>query len=339
MVSTEISQTEWDNFVNRHPDASGYHLWRWREIFQSVFKHECVYLAAWESGQVAGVLPLVCFRSWLFGRFGVSLPFVNYGGVLATSDEARRDLLIAAAEVGHARRFKHIEFRHRERQYLTLPAKQHKVAMLLALSGSSEELWSRFDRKVRNQVRKAEKSNLQVEIGGAELVEEFYRVFAHNMRDLGTPVYSRAFFDAVLREFADRARVFVVRREGQPIGGAITYTFRETIEVPWASSLREYLSLCPNNLLYWSIIQYAVGQGSTMLDFGRSTPDEGTFQFKRQWGAEPRELFWEYSLRPGSVVPDQSPKNPKFRLAIEGWKRLPVRLSTLLGPPIVRGIP
>jgi len=200
-------------------------------------------------------------------------------------------------------------------------------------------MWERLDRKVRNQVRKAEKSGLMATRGGLELLPEFYGVFARNMRDLGTPVYARRFFECVLRAFPDRVRLIVVRLKGQPVAAGLTFRTESTVEVPWASSIRDFNPLCPNHLLYWTIIESAIAEGCTRLDFGRSTPNEGTFHFKAQWGATPVPLFWEYVLIDQASLPDQGPKNPKFRLAIEAWKKMPVGLANLIGPRVVSSIP
>jgi serine/alanine adding enzyme len=338
-VTDNIGQAEWDAFVAAHPEATGYHLWAWRRVFEQAFGHETCYLAARRGPDVAGVLPLVAFRSWLFGRFMVSLPFVNYGGVLASDAEATQALLDAATRAASDRGCRHLELRHTARRLPDLPVKQHKVGMTLELESDATRAWEQLDRKVRNQVRKAQKSDLVGVTGGRELLDEFYGIFAVNMRDLGTPVYGRAFFDCVLREFPDAARVHVVRLGATPVASGITFAHRRTIEVPWASSLKAYRALCPNNLLYWSIIEHAVAGGFQTLDFGRSTPNEGTYEFKRQWGAEASPLFWEYALVSAESVPDQSPANPKFKSAIELWKRLPVPVATAIGPHIVRSIP
>jgi len=200
-------------------------------------------------------------------------------------------------------------------------------------------MWDKIDRKVRNQIRKAEKSQLVGHRGGAELIPEFYSVFARNMRDLGTPVYARQFFEQVLRAFPDRARIVVVRLKDKPVAAALTYRTNTTVEVPWASSIREFNSLCPNHLLYWTVIQAAVAEGCEALDFGRSTPNEGTYKFKEQWGASPVQLHWEYCLPEGAPLPDQSPKNPKFRFAIAAWKNCPLWLANAIGPRIVKLLP
>ena len=168
---------------------------------------------------------------------------------------------------------------------------------------------------------------------------EFYQVFAHNMRDLGTPVYSKRFFEEVLRAFPDRARIVCVRYEGRTVAASVVFRHRATMEVPWASSLREFNHLSPNVRLYWEMLQLAIEEGCRTFDFGRSTPNEGTYNFKKQWGAEPVPLVWEYWTAPGAAVPDLSPKNAKYGAAISVWRKLPVGLTRLIGPPIVRNIP
>lgn len=338
VVQTCLDEVAWDQFVTEHPQASGYHLWAWRGILAGVFGHRPEYLTALRDGAIVAVLPLVIFRSPLFGRFLVSLPFVNYGGVVGDDEEALGALVARAGALARGMRASHLELRHTARRLPHLTPKAHKVAMLLALPSTTEVMWTSLDRKVRNQVRKAEKSGLVPEVAGIEALDAFYGVFAHNMRDLGTPVYPKRFFEAVLSTFPERTRLIVVRHEAHPVAAALAWSWRTTVEVPWASSLRSYNAMAPNNLLYWAVIQQAIGQGAHTLDFGRSTPNEGTFHFKRQWGAEPQPLCWEYDLASGAL-PDQSPKNPKFRLAIATWQRLPLWLANALGPPIVRSIP
>jgi len=338
-ITLDAAQAEWDRYVASHPAASGYHVWGWRRVFEEAFGHESVYLSAREDGEIVGVLPLVLFRSALFGRFAVSLPFVNYGGVCARDGAVADALVERAREIAVERRLAHVELRHAARLLPHLPAREHKVGMYLALEHDAARAFEAIDRKARNQVRKAEKSGLTARSGGRELLDAFYRVFAHNMRDLGTPVYSIRFFEQVLSTFPDRARVFLVDHGDVTVAGGIVLAHRDTLEVPWASSLREYRTQCPNNLLYWRIIEHAIAEGFRTLDFGRSTPNEGTFQFKQQWGAAPRPLHWEYVLRDGGALPNLSPSNPRYRKAIDLWTRLPLPITNWIGPHIVRSIP
>jgi len=335
-VASEADRADWDAFVAQHPQATAYHDWNWRAVIARSFGHESIYFIARRDGRIAGVLPLVYIDSWLFSRSLTSLPFFNYGGVLADADEVARALLAAASELARQRRVGHVEFRHFVRRFEHLPCKQHKVTMRLPLQTG---LWDLLDRKVRNQIRKAEKSGLTVERGGAESLDLFYTVFARNMRDLGTPVYARQFFANVLDAFPQAARLVIVRLKGAPIAAGLTFRHRDSTEIPWASSIRDYNSLCPNHLLYWHALESAVVEGCATFDFGRSTPNEGTYKFKEQWGAQAVPLVWEYFLPAGGDVPDQSPKNKKFRLMINTWQRCPLWLTNLVGPYIVRSIP
>jgi serine/alanine adding enzyme len=339
-------RTAWDAYVASRADAVGYHEWGWREVFERAFAHRTLYLMARRDGhQVAGVLPLVEIRSVLFGRSITSLPFLNFGGVLASCAEAERALLNQAGALAIERKCPHVEFRHIGRHFDDLPCKQHKVTMRLDLQSSGpagsavQAVWERIDRKARNQVRKAEKLGLTAVRGGAELLPDFYRVFTRNMRDLGTPVYGPELFSHVLQTFPGRARLIVVRLNQAPIAAGFTYRTRGMTEIPWASSIRDFNNMCPNHLLYWHAIAAAVEEGSEIFDFGRSTPNEGTFKFKEQWGAKPVALHWEYLLASAQQLPDVSPRNPKFRLLIEAWKRLPLWLANAVGPGLARNIP
>jgi len=326
----------WEAYVDARGDAAGYHSWRWRRVFADAFGHEPVYLTAREGAVITGVLPMVQIKSLIFGRTLTSLPFLNYGGVMADAPEIGRGLIEAAHEEARARRCSHVELRHVDAQFSDLPCKRHKVSMRLPLAPS---MFDRLDRKVRNQIRKAEKSGLVVERGGESLVGDFYAVFARNMRDLGTPVYSRRLFEEVMRAFPDRAQLHVVRLNGAPVAAGLTYRTPTMVQLPWASSIRSYNALCPNVLLYWDAIQFAQQSGAAVFDMGRSTPNEGTFKFKAQWGAEPVPLNWEYRLSTPGELPNVSPANPKYQLAIALWQKLPLSVTTRVGPMIVRAIP
>ena len=335
-IATGSDAGAWEAYVDARGDAAGYHSWRWRRVFADAFGHEPVYLAARHGGVITGVLPMVQIKSLIFGRTLTSLPFVNYGGVMADAPEIGRALIEAAHEEARTRRCSHVELRHIDAQFSDLPCKRHKVSMRLPLV---QQMWDALDRKVRNQIRKAEKSGLVVERGGEALVDDFYTVFARNMRDLGTPVYSRRLFEEVLRAFPDRAQLHIVRLNGLPVAGGFTYRTASMVQLPWASSLRAYNTLCPNVLLYWDAIQFAQQSGASVFDMGRSTPNEGTFKFKAQWGAEPVQLNWEYQLSMPGELPNVSPANPKYQFAIALWQKLPLSVTTRVGPMIVRAIP
>lgn len=336
-LATEADEEAWNAYVDAHADATGYHTWAWRRVVAAAFGHESFYLKATHGGTLTGVLPLVHIKSRLFGRSLTSMAFLNYGGVVAESPESAAALLAEARDLAGQLGCRHVELRHISRRFENLPCRQHKVTMLLPLLATG--MWEALDRKVRNQIRKAQKSDLTTERGGIELVDDFYTVFSRNMRDLGTPVYSRQLFEQVLKQFPTRAAIHVVRKGTLPVAAGLAFHTADRVEVPWASSIRDYNALCPNHLLYWHIIEAAVESGGRLLDFGRSTPNEGTFKFKEQWGAQPVPLHWEYLQVESGELPPIAAGNPKFRLMVEAWKRLPLAVAGTLGPGIVKGIP
>jgi FemAB-related protein (PEP-CTERM system-associated) len=231
----------------------------------------------------------------------------------------------------------YVEMRHTPEQRLDLPAHEHKVAMVLALADTEEATWKALRGEIRNRVRKAEKAGIEVVEGAGELVPEFYPVFAENMRDLGSPVHSRAFFENMLAAAPEQVKLLLARREGETVGGGITVTFRDGVEMPWVSSARRHMKLAPNNALYWHAIRAACRGGLRRFDFGRSTSGSGTFEFKRRWGAEPRQLYWQVRERkPGAYRPGT--EGAGFGLAGWVWQRIPVAVTRVIGPPLRRRI-
>ena len=333
------SGDEWERYVLGHPQATSAHLWGWGDVLEETFGHTPHFFLARRAGVVCGALPLVAMKSLLFGRFLASMPYLNYGGLLADDQPAEDALLARAVALAGALHLTSIEFRHREQHAAPSVTKSHKVTMELDLSRGEEGLWKSFDPKLRNQIRKPQRSGLLCEIDPPGALEAFYAVFSRNMRDLGTPVYPPSFFRAVRRAFPGHTHILVVKKGETPVAAGFLFHFRDRVEIPWASSIRDFNSLSPNNLLYWDSIRFAISEGARLFDMGRSTPDEGTYKFKAQWGAKPAALHWQYWLAPGEEIPERNPKNRKFQIAIQLWQRLPLDIAETLGPVIARGLP
>ena len=332
-------EASWDEFVHRHPEARGPHLSGWKQVIEKSFGHQCSYLAARENGRLRGILPLTHLRSAWFGSFLISVPYLNYGGILADDAEAQQALFDHACELVKQRGAAHLELRHVAALLPQVPSKAHKVSMLLELPEQAEALWDGFKGKLRSQIRKPQKEGLSARFGREDELESFYHVFSINMRDLGTPVYSLRFFANILAAFPNQAHICTVYRAREPLASGLLFGFRDVLEIPWASALREYNALAPNMLLYWSVLEFAVRQGYRQFDFGRCTPNEGTYKFKEQWGAKPLALHWQYWLARDGPLPEINPHNPKYRFMIRTWQKLPVGMTRFLGPAIVKNIP
>jgi FemAB-related protein (PEP-CTERM system-associated) len=339
ILTADPSDKSWDRFVESHPRATVGHLAAWRTIAADAYGHRSVGFLAREDGEVTGLLPLVLIRSRLFGRRLVSMPFLDYGGIVAEPGSAAEQALLEAA-LSHARAAGASSLGLRQFHPGGIPPTPgERVTMLLTLT-SEDQVWRALPSERRNRVRKGERSGLTPHWGGAELLADFYRVFAANMRDLGSPVHSRGFFTAMLAALGPVARVLVVRAPtGRAVGAAVCLFFRESIMVPWVSSLREAFALCPNFVLYWEVIRAGCREGYRALDLGRSFRSAGTFEFKRQWGAQPVPLPWVFTDLGRRTAPSVDQDASRFRPAIDLWKRLPVPVATALGPWLRRQIP
>ena len=312
----------------------------WLGVLHAGLGHEVYAVEAVAGGRTVGFLPLACVRSLLFGRFLVSLPYLNSNGVVAHSADVQAALIARAATLADELDVRHLELRHEApaaHPALTA-ALTSKVHMRLPLPATAELLWKGFDTKVRNQVRKGEKGGFAVAWGGGELLDDFHDVLAENMRDLGSPVYGKELFTAILGAFPGDAELCVVRDGAKPVAAALLLHGWGVTEVPTASSLREYNPSNVNMLMYHHLLQRAVGRGQRVFDFGRSTTEGSTFKFKKQWGAVPHPAAWQYGVLRGELG-EMRPDNPRYQRAIRLWQRLPVALTRRVGPLIVRGIP
>jgi len=367
----------WDGYVHINPRSTLYHLSGWKNIIEKTYGHKTYYLMAnkhnskletrnskqknsyeLDSNRVVGILPLVHLKHFLFGNSLISIPFFDLGGILADDNETEKALLSEAIKLAQELKAANIELRHiypvkfsekdnlswltRNSQLSTrkivFQTRSHKVRMLLNLSESSEILMKSFRAKLRSQIKKPSKEGLKSKIGGVELLDDFYKVFSINMRDLGSPVHSKKLMCNILEEFPRESKIVMVHKDDQPLACSLVIGFKDTLENPWASALREYSRLSPNMLLYWAMLEYACENGYAYFDFGRSSPDEGTYKFKEQWGAKPTPLHWHYiSLEGGRNDPETSEKS-RFDKAIQYWQKLPVSVTKIIGPMIRKHI-
>lgn len=308
-------------------------------VLREGFGHVPYVFEAERDGKTVGYLPLAFVRSLFFGRFLVSLPYLNTGGVMADDDTIRAELITRAVELGKQLRVRHVELRHEAKieHPLLNGTRSAKVHMRLNLPDFPGPLWDSFPAKVRNQIRKGEKSGLTTHWGTLDLLPDFYNVFSTNMRDLGTPVYGRKFFLSILRHFGNDAELCVLRHEGVPVSGALLVHGKGITEVPSASTLRSANKLCANMQMYWNLLERAVARGQSVFDFGRATKDGNTYKFKQQWGAVESPAVWQYALE--GEAADLRTDNPRYSRAIRLWQRLPIPVTRIIGPSIVRGIP
>lgn len=336
----DAASATWDKFIESQPTGSFYHLHGWKKINEAELGHTCEYLAATRpDGSIAGALPLVLVTSRLFGRILCSMPFVNYGGPVALSAAVRTLLADHAARRAERLGADYLELRCAGELVTDIPVSLRKISMTVPLQRDPEKLWGSFTSKHRTNIRRAVKNGLEVKFGGIELLHDFYSVIERSWRSLGTPLYSINYFRKVLQTFPGNTRIAVCHVAGRPAAATMDGLWQSTVEGMWAGVDPEMRHLQPNYVLYWELLRASCEAGFDMYHLGRSTANSGAETFKEKWGASPTQLYWYFHRPQSGEMPGLNVDNPKYRLAIAAWQRLPLWATRAIGPHIARLIP
>jgi FemAB-related protein (PEP-CTERM system-associated) len=276
-------------------------------------------------------------RTLLFGNTLVSTPFCVYGGTLAVD----RDTAIALETHADALRERlgasALELRERcevDGDWLMRP--DLYVTFRKPITGDDDRNLKAIPGKQRNMVRKGIRNGL-VSVCNHD-VAVLYRVYAESVRNLGTPVFARRYFSILAEAFANSSDIVTILDAERPIASAMNFYFRDEVAPYYVGGTVQARRRAGNDFMFWEVMRRAAARGSRLFDFGRSKQGTGAFAFKCNWGFEPERLHYRYHLAQGASIPDHNPLNPKYRLFIAAWKRLPLRVANLLGPPIVRGL-
>ncbi len=332
----------WDAFVASHPQGSFFHLAAWAQVLARAFGHVPHYLVAERGGTIAGVLPLLHMRSLLFGNVLASTPFCVYGGPLADDRETFVALCDAAAALREQVRASALELRFQQppaEDWLDpagWPARDDLyVTFRRAIAADDEANLKAIPRKQRAMVRKGIERGLASRVDRD--VDGLHRIYAESVRNLGTPVFSRRYFRLLHEHFRERMDVLTVLDAGMPVAAVLNFYWRDEVLPYYGGGTAAARASHANDFMYWEVMRRAAARGCRLFDFGRSKHGTGAFAFKKNWGFTPTPLVHRYSLAQGTEIPDHNPLNPKYRLFIAAWKRLPLAVANLAGPFVVRG--
>ncbi len=334
---TNHDHGRWDDFVQECPEASFFHRAGWRTVVERSFGHRTHYVFAEREGVIKGVLPLVEIKSAVFGHSLISNGFCVTGGPIAFEDGARAALDARAEELLRETGARYLEYRN------PVKPKENwstRVGLYAGFSGPlppAEDInLKQIPRKQRAVVRKAIDSNLTWEIERS--VDRLWDLYAVSVRNLGTPVFGKAYFANLVNVFGNDCDVLTVSSEGQPVASVLNFYFKDRVMPFYTGSVPGARRLGANDLMYWRLMRHASARGCTVFDFGRSKVGTGPYDFKKNWGFVPQPIVHQFLLPNGGAMPENNPLNPKYRMMIAAWKRLPLFVANRLGPLVVRNI-
>ncbi len=336
IVAAEASDRDrWNAYVAEAPEATFFHRFEWAEVIGRAFGHRSHYLLAEEDGRVRGVLPLIRVKSRLFGDVLSSTPFLAYGGPVADTPQIRRALEDEAVALAESLQVGSLELRNRRPSGRDWPSKDLYVTFEKPVSADHDENMKAIPRKQRAMVRKAIKAGLQYRIDTH--LDDFFENYSRSLHALGTPAFPRRYFELIQATFPEETEILTVTHQGRPIASVLSFYFRDIVLPYYGGGVREARALKANDFMYWSLMCHAVEQrGVRVFDYGRSKVGTGAYHFKKNWGFTPEPLSYEYHLVRDRAVPEVNPMNPKYRLFIEAWRRLPYPLTLRLGPHLVK---
>lgn len=328
--------SRWDDYVMAAGDAGFFHLSAWQQVIEQAFGHDTYYYYAEQAGRITGILPLTHIDSRLFGNCLVSNAFCVYGGIVACNAEAFAALTHQARQLARTLGVDCLEIRNSRRCHDDWPYKTLYVTFKKALDPDLEKNLHAIPRKQRAMVRSAIKAGLSSVVD--QDVERFYRAYSESVRNLGTPVFPKHYFRLLKQVFGENCEILSVEHEGRVVAGVMSFYFKDQVLPYYGGGGEQARLLKANDFMYWEVMRRAVERGCRVFDFGRSKVGSGSYRFKKHWGFEAEPLYYEVDLVKAEQIPEINPLNPKYRLLIAAWKRLPLPVSQWLGPWLAKDL-
>lgn len=326
----------WDNFVLASHEATFFHHSGWQQVFQQSFNHKDYYCFFEQEGEITGILPLLHINSVLFSNALISNAFCVYGGIVASNDQALLALQEYAQQLARELGVDYLEIRNRQQQHPSWPHKELYVTFRKQLDQDHEKNLSAIPRKQRAMVRGGIKAGLTSVID--QSVDRFYQAYSESVRNLGTPVFPKRYFQALKQIFAEDCEILIIEHEDRLVAGVMSFYYKDEVLPYYGGGTELARELKGNDFMYWEVMRRAVEKGCRIFDYGRSKVDTGSYRFKKHWGFEPEPLFYEIDLVKAKQIPDINPLNPKYQLFIAAWKKLPLPVSQLLGPWLAKDL-
>jgi len=332
--ATDADRGAWNAFVFSEPGSTFFHRIEWQDVLKRAFGHRTRYLLAERAGRIVGVLPLAEVKSTLFGHLLISTPFCVYGGIVAADATAFDALERYACELARELGVDYLEMRNVTRRHEGWPSKDLYVTFRKSIGLDPEVNMLAIPRKQRAMVRKGIKENLRSVVDPG--VDRHYELYSQSLRNLGTPVFSRRYLETLREVFGPDCDVVTILKGDEPVASCLNFYFRDEVLPYYGGGSSRARAVAGNDFMYWEIMERARERGCRVFDYGRSKQGTGAYDFKRNWGFDPVPLHYEYFLVRGKELPNLSPSNPKYARAIGIWRRIPLAITQLIGPPIAK---
>lgn len=337
----------WDDYVRSHEDGSFFHLSPWQAICEKGAGLKTAYLIAKNKGVICGVLPLTYHQSPFFGRAVKSLAFGVEGGPLASNAETRQALDDKAWELAKNHGAAYLEYRSLKAQHQDSPdwhvKDQTYARFRRPILATEDENILALPNKQRPTVRKGIKAGLTLDFG--DDLAEFYRHYSASVHRLGTPIFAKKYFQALLYFLPQAAREITIIRapkgvgaeahgfaSGQSLGALMTFYYHGVALPYYMGSIPAARSVAVNDFMLFKQLVRAGSLGCHTYDLGRSKIGTGSYNFKKKLGYIPENYAYEYRMAAGQNMPDMSPKNPKYQMMIKIWQTMPLFMANIIGP-------
>jgi FemAB-related protein (PEP-CTERM system-associated) len=338
-LNSKEAESRWDRFVVDNPGGTFFHQTSWKRVIEKTYRYRPFYFYAERNGQITGVAPAFLVSNLLTGRCLISVPFAVYGGVCASDKESESALIRHLEYLARELRVQYVELRNRSGEILPqYHANERYSTFTIPIVLDTDTLYNGFPKDIRYMIRKGEKAGLKAR-SGLDQIGLFYDLVSINLRRLGTPAFPRTLFENLIAEYPGQLDLTIVYSGSKAVSGGLSFLFREWMQPYYVGSLDEAKGMAANNFLWWKLIQIAAENGRSTFDFGRSKNGSGNFDFKKKWNPKIELLKYRVLLVGRTEVPNFSQNNPKFQTAINLWKKLPLGLTKVLGPRIVRWFP
>lgn len=334
---TDSDKALWNKYVKNASEATFFHQSEWQEVIERAFGHKTYYLYAEQQGVITGILPLTHINSRLFANALISNAFCVYGGIIANDQETFQALDQEACRLAKQLGVEYVEFRNQQQMIAERPYKKAMyVTFRKELDADVEKNLLAIPRKQRAVVRKGIKAGLISVIDPD--TERLFQAYSESVRNLGTPVFPKKYFKILKEVFNEQCEVLSVEHEGELVASVMNFYFRDEVLPYYGGGGSEARALYANDFMYWEVMRRAVEKGIKTFDYGRSKVGTGAYRFKKHWGFEEKPLFYEFELVNAKEMPDINPLNPKYRFFIAAWKKLPLKLSQIVGPWLAKDL-